>query len=96
MWIESISVRTARPKHCAILQEELGALCPQRQPPRMRWIACYQNLDVENELSIHLGWEENDQPPQKSDFGLRIARYLNQHGLVHHTLWKLARYFPQG
>jgi hypothetical protein len=88
MWIEIITVRTTRIKQCASLLDELAVFRKETSLVNPDWLDCYQNLEVENEISIHLGWEEKGLPVGKSAFGLQIARYLAQHGLVHHSLWK--------
>ncbi|MBS3757251.1 MAG: hypothetical protein KGY61_01160 [Desulfobacterales bacterium] len=90
MWIEAITVRTARPMQCSACLEELAAFGKERGIPAPKWVACYQNLEVENEISIHLAWEEEVRSPGKTACGLLIARRLDPHGLVHHTLWKLS------
>jgi len=90
MWIEAITVRTASPEQCTALLDELADFQQKKGRDAPEWFACYQNLDVKNEISIHLAWDEKVQRPGKTDFGRLIARRLDQHGLVHHTLWKRA------
>jgi len=92
MWIEAITVRTARPEQCAGLLEELAAF-QQKGEASSETLGpesfdCYRNLEVENEISIHLLWKDTQQPPAKTDCGLLIARRLTQYGMVRHTLWK--------
>ncbi len=88
MWIEAITVRTTRPEQCAALLKELAAF--QQKPGfcSPQRFDCYRNLEVENEISIRLLWEDTPQPPAKTDCGLLIARQLEQHGMVRHTLWR--------
>ncbi len=90
MWIEAITVRIAHPEQCTTLLEKLGAFHEKGRISRSKWFACYQNLEVVNEISIHLAWEEEIHSPEKTTYGLLIARRLAGHGLVHHTIWKLS------
>ncbi len=87
MWIEAITVRTAKPEQCEGLLEELTALRKKIGISRPEWVACYQSLEVENEFSVHLAWNEEIKAPARTDCGLLIARRFEQLGLVHHTLW---------
>lgn len=87
MWIEAITVRTARPEQCPALLKELAAFQQKAGFCTPQRFVCYRNLEVENEISIRLFWEDA-QPPAKTDCGLLIARRLEQHGMVRHTLWK--------
>lgn len=88
MWVEAITIRIARPAQSPAILEELTAFVQDRCTPGPRNFACYQNLEVENEIALHLAWEERGQPPGKTACGLRIARHCGQYGLVHHSLWK--------
>ena len=88
MWIEAITVRTARPKQCADLLRELAGFSQKDEMASPKRFDCYRNLEVENEISIRLLWEDTPQPPAKTDCGLLIARQMEQHGMVRHTLWK--------
>jgi hypothetical protein len=88
MWIEAITVRTARPEQCAVLLEELAVFQQQDGMPRPERFDCYRNLEVENEIAIRLLWEDTPYPPAKTDCGQLVARFLEQHGMVRHTLWK--------
>ncbi len=91
MWIETITVRTARPEQCALLLEELMDFQAKGGIAGAERFGCYRNLDVENELCIHLAWAEppgKNRPPAKTDCGLKIARRFARFGLVHHTLWR--------
>jgi hypothetical protein len=93
MFVEIITVRTVRAEQCAGLLEEMAGFRHGGSHPQPLWCACYQNLDVENELSVHLGWEDSACLEGKTARGLQIAAFLVQHGLVHHTLWKLSNCF---
>src|SRR6056297_3260021 len=88
MWIEAITVRTARPEQCVDLLEELAAFEQTDEVSRPESFDCYRNLEVENEISIHLLWKDTLQAPSKTNCGLLIARRLARHGMVRHTLWK--------
>lgn len=90
MWIEAITVRTTHPKQCSNLLKELTAFRQKETIPGCKWFVCYQNLEITNEISIHLAWEEEIRSPEKTPLGLLIARRLAGHGLVHHTIWKLS------
>jgi hypothetical protein len=92
MWIEAITVRTARPEQGTALLKEMKALRQEQAMPELKWSACYQSLIVENEISVHLAWTEDSCPPGKTQCGLLIARRFAEHGLVHHTLWKLSHF----
>jgi hypothetical protein len=90
MWIEAICVRLARPGQRAELLLELrefqsrqGSICPKA-------LVCYQNLEVENEIGIHLVWDEGNRSPGKTECGLLLARHFSSYGLVYHSLWKVA------
>lgn len=47
----------------------------------------YRNAFVENDLSIHLHWQNRGSPPMKSALGLQLARLFSEYGLVNHTVW---------
>jgi hypothetical protein len=93
MFVEIITVRTVRAEQCADLLEEMAGFSHGGSRPQPLWSACYQNLEVENEVSVHLGWEDSACREGKTASGLQIAAFLAQHGLVHHTLWKLSSCF---
>jgi len=89
MWIEAITVRTPRTMRPLDILEEVKTLWEQEgAAPRPDIFTGYQNLDVENEISIRLTWEETRQPPGQTTWGVLIARHLERHGLVRHTLWQ--------
>ncbi len=94
MCVEAITVRTVRPEQCPALLEEVAALLEKQVIPELKWSACYQNLNVDNEICVHLAWKEGRPPPGKTECGLLIARRFAEYGLVHHTLWKLSNCFP--
>jgi len=91
MWIEAIRVRTSQAEQYKKLLQHMAALPDDSDAPRPVWCAGYQNLEVENEISIHLGWEEAAHPPAKTACGLRLARAFAQYGLVHHSIWQRTR-----
>lgn len=88
MCIEVITVRTARAEKCSILLEKMAACSRFRYHPSPKWIACYRNMEVDNEISIHLGWGDNAALEGKTSCGMHIAKFLAQFGLIHHTLWQ--------
>ena len=92
MWIEAITVRTARPGQCVQLLEDMAAFREQGAIAGPLWFVCYRNLEVENEICVHLAWKAEFQAMARTDCGLLIARRFARHGLVHHTLWKQTAY----
>ncbi|MFO7884174.1 MAG: hypothetical protein R6U68_05070 [Desulfobacteraceae bacterium] len=93
MWIETISVRTARAEQCAMLLREMSDFRNREFNPVPEWFVCYENLEVENEISIHMAWEEKLLKQGKTNCGLLISRRFAQFGIVHHTLWNQALIF---
>ena len=51
-------------------------------------ISVYRQATIESDLSFHLHWHCSDNNGEKSELGLRLASYLMNLGLVHHTIWK--------
>ncbi len=88
MWIENIHARISSSEQYLNVLENLSAFRGSGYASGAQWFACYQNLDVANEISIQLAWKEGEQPRKKTNCGLLISRYLAQHGLVRHTLWE--------
>jgi hypothetical protein len=88
MCIEIITVRTAQAEQCSALLEKMAALSQFHYHPSPKWFACYRNVEVDNEMSIHIGWGEKTHLEGKTPCGLYIARFLAQHGLIHHTIWQ--------
>lgn len=87
MWIETITVRTARPEQCDVLLEELSGLIRQKEISGFERVVCYRNLEVENEISIHFFWNKEGSRG-KTAYGQFIAGRFARFGLIHHTLWE--------
>jgi len=47
----------------------------------------YRSSGYGSDLSIHIHWVLESFSPKKSLLGLRIAKGLNELGIVSHTLW---------
>ena len=90
MWIETITVRTARPQQAKTLLEELAACRLRSAHSRPICFECYQNMEIANEISVQLLWNEKVLAPEKTQCGLFISRCFEQYGIVRHTIWTFA------
>lgn len=53
----------------------------------LRSVRFYRNATITSDLGIHIHLQTVGDQPRPSDFGLRIASALRDHGMVDHTIW---------
>ncbi|MCF8031179.1 MAG: hypothetical protein K9K39_09825 [Desulfohalobiaceae bacterium] len=92
MWVEVITVRTARPELVEPLLRELAALQEGSCDAAPASFACYRSLDIDNEVAIRLAWDERKIPASRTRIGVLIAKWLEGYGMVHHSIWTLSLY----
>ncbi len=86
-WIEIIDVRSPGNGIEQISKMLTSPVMKNDQKEGLKGISLYRNALVETDISIHLHWETNENPPKKSDLGLRLASALEEFGRVNHALW---------
>ncbi|MCF8029523.1 MAG: hypothetical protein K9K39_01350 [Desulfohalobiaceae bacterium] len=90
MWIETITVRTAKSQQAKSLLGELAACRVSCMHSRPICFECYQNMEIANEISVQLLWNEKVLAPEKTQCGLFISRWFEKYGIVRHTIWMSA------
>lgn len=86
-WIELIIVRAMDIRHKPMLKQLGDQLTPNRRPPGLHAVTLYRNAFVENDICVHMRWEQQANQPTRSDVGIELAAALDDFGRVHHTIW---------
>lgn len=60
----------------------------QRKTSTEPEIKAYRMKNLESDVSFHLIWTSMDSEWDKSDFGVSLANYLKEFGLVSHSVWQ--------
>lgn len=50
-------------------------------------IEIYHHPFIETDLSIHIHWDAEGEPPRKSPLGQQLCYALKELGLLNHSLW---------
>jgi len=66
----------------------MGQVHEQRKVSSQPEIKTYRMKNIESDMSFHLIWTSMDSKWEKSDFGVSLARYLKEFGLVSHSVWQ--------
>jgi len=66
-------------------QGDSGPLDPAGLPPGL--VAIYRNASVGMDLAVHLPRETDDEGPQGSETGKRLAVLRTNPGMVEHSIW---------
>lgn len=92
-WVEIINARVADGAAHRELKELFRELCFQVEADREKMVrfTLYRNGLVENDWSIHLCWNSEHKPAEKSELGLKLAELLRPIAMVDHTIWIEAR-----
>ncbi|BHH83639.1 hypothetical protein [Desulforhopalus sp. 52FAK] len=86
--VEIISLRgttTLSEEFCRTLMSRVHDQRKQTSQPEIK---TYRMKNVESDVSFHLIWTSTDIKWEKSDFGVSLARYLKEFGLVSHSVWQ--------
>jgi len=84
-WLEVIKLRSAG-KDCRLLRELLLSVANFNQSELVQ-TKTFHHAALESDWSIHLHWE-SEQPEQNgSGLGLRLAKALEEFGLIDHSIW---------
>lgn len=86
--IEIVSLRGATAlseDFCRALMEEV---VEQRRLSTQPEIKTYRMKNIESDVSFHLHWTSTESKWEKSDFGVSLANYLKEFGLVSHSVWQ--------
>jgi len=86
-WIEVIDLRATMGGREILKQMLLKPLKENNRKSGLKKIALYYNASVETDTSIQLQWENEENGPEKSNFGLQLASALEEFGRVNHSIW---------
>ena len=86
-WLEIIEIRTSHSLHSK-LESNLKSLM-QEVNTQAEGQVCriYTQATLDTDVSIHLTHGSGTVEEGGSNLGLRIANYLKEFGLVHHSVW---------
>jgi hypothetical protein len=84
-WLEVIKLRSAG-KDSRLLEELLLSIEKLNQSGLVE-MRTLHNAALESDWSIHLHWESERPEQNGSSLGLRLAKTLEEFGLVDHSIW---------
>ncbi len=84
-WLEVIKLRAAG-KSSGVLQglSLMTAQIDRGVPVEMK---IYRHASFDADLAVHLHWKTKVPEPKGSAVGLRLAQFLEEFGLVDHSIW---------
>lgn len=87
-WIEIIQLKTFTRPDSDEAVEAFHQLSSPAWEKNLREINLFRSPELENELSILIGW--NGKPPKagKSRLGLQLASAFSEFGHIYHSVWK--------
>lgn len=86
-WIEIITLRSLEKTNKHMVDELLQQLVRQKESGLAASIGVYHHPTVETDLSIHINWETEAQPPGKSPLGEQLSYALKGLGLFSYSIW---------
>lgn len=86
-WIEIITLRSLEITNRQLIDELLNQLLDQKKSGLTASIKVYHHPTLETDLSIHILWETEAQPPGKSLLGQQLSYGLKRLGLLSYSIW---------
>jgi hypothetical protein len=86
-WIEIITLRSLVKANRQLVDELLHQLSQQKKSGLAASIRVYHHPTVETDLSIHILWKTEAQPPDKSPLGQQLSYSLKELGLLSYSIW---------
>jgi hypothetical protein len=86
-WIEIITLRSLVKANRQLVDELLRQLFQQKEAGLAAIIRVYHHPTVETDLSIHILWKTEAQPPGKSPLGQQLSYALKELGLLNYSIW---------
>ncbi|MCE5242113.1 MAG: hypothetical protein ABFD98_06990 [Syntrophobacteraceae bacterium] len=86
-WIEIITLRSIEKANRVIVDELLDQFFKQRGPGLPSFVSVYNHSLVETDLSIHMHWETQAEPPGESLLSQRLSYALRDLGMLNHSVW---------
>jgi len=86
-WIEIITLRSVDNIHKSLILELLHQIEQNDAADGLTAISFYHQVEVSNNLSIHIHWKSEKESQCKSPLGLRLSSALKPLGLLHHSVW---------
>ena len=86
-WIEVIRLRSAAANLHDLIDRIAASVIDRVHPDGPLQIRLYRNPAVGTDLSIHLHLQTDGDRTPVDDTGARLARALEDYGLVDRTLW---------
>lgn len=86
-WIEIITLRSLVKANRHLVDELLRQLLEQKESGLVASIRVYHHPTVETDLSIHILWKTEAQPPGKSPLGQQLFYALKELGLLNYSIW---------
>ncbi len=84
-WLEVIKLRSAG-KSPAVFQG-LSLMTAQLDQDRPVEMKVYRHASLDDDLAVHLHWKTEVLEPNGSTLGLRLAQFLEEFGLIDHSIW---------
>ncbi len=86
--VEIISLRGTTALSEEFCRTLMTCVRDQRQFSPLPEVRTYRMKNIESDVSFHVIWESEDIKWEKSDFGISLAKYLKEFGLVSHSVWQ--------
>ena len=86
-WIEIITLRSADNIHKSLTLELLHQIEKLDTADGLTAINICHQVEVGNNLSIHIHWKSEPGSQHKSTLGLTLAHTLGPWGLLNHSVW---------
>ena len=87
-WIEIIELRSFRRPETHRAIEAFHGITTVTQEVGLKAIHLFQNLAIENDLSILIVWQGAAPETGKSQLGARLAAAFTEFGQIHHSGWR--------
>ena len=81
--LEIIQLRLSGKRRAGLIEDMRRSATGVKQ----RAVRLYFNATVPTDLSVHIESEGDIGDKQRTDFGVRLAAALRDHGMVQHSVW---------
>jgi hypothetical protein len=87
-YVEIVYLRAGGGTESLVTPDFLFSLVDGAETEGLLTVKILSRLHIPTDVGIHLEWQGKKLPRGGSPLGLRLARILQDYGLINHTIWK--------
>ncbi len=88
-WLEVVGIRLFNPCHSRNVSRFFIDFvdAARKGTGEITGLKLYSNASISSDWEIHIYRRSEEETPEKTGIGLRLAMELSSFGLVHHAVW---------